>query len=300
MLILEGEGRVDAVAFTPDGAGLVAVRGVGPLEVWTLATRERKQTAPCVTNKDFRGALSVHSSGKTAYLGGREPLTAVSLTRKEVRTLSGPDDPQYVVASPDGKWVVSSTSFVIAPSAERRVRGYRCKPGGAIQNPPAWEAKPHTAYDILGGFLNGGAQFVSLDEMLFVVRDTATGEVRSTVKYPSGYHRTITVSPDGRRVAVQGYDLVYVWDTATWGKPKRITDFQGPLESLAFHPSRPLLLGTRPGSYSVQCLDTDSAKRAAELYWNVGKLTSVAFSADGVLAAAGSSSGKIVVWDVDL
>jgi WD40 repeat protein len=34
--------------------------------------------------------------------------------------------------------------------------------------------------------------------------------------------------------------------------------------------------------------------------WNIGRMRSIAFSPDGTLAAAGSDTGKIIVWDVDV
>jgi hypothetical protein len=37
-----------------------------------------------------------------------------------------------------------------------------------------------------------------------------------------------------------------------------------------------------------------------EFTWEVGKLRAVAFSKDGMLAAAGGGGKKVVVWDLDL
>jgi hypothetical protein len=37
-----------------------------------------------------------------------------------------------------------------------------------------------------------------------------------------------------------------------------------------------------------------------EIAWDIGRLRSVAFSPDGMLAAGAGDKGKIVVWDVDL
>jgi WD40 repeat protein len=50
----------------------------------------------------------------------------------------------------------------------------------------------------------------------------------------------------------------------------------------------------------VKLYDTTSWKVAQAFNWDIGRLRSVAFSPDGMLAAAGGEKGKIVVWDVDL
>lgn len=69
--------------------------------------------------------------------------------------------------------------------------------------------------------------------------------------------------------------------------------------AIAFHPSGRYLAATSNDA-TVKLYDTDTWQLAKTFEWNVGRLRSVAFSPDGALAAVGSDTGKIVVWDVDL
>jgi WD40 repeat protein len=67
---------------------------------------------------------------------------------------------------------------------------------------------------------------------------------------------------------------------------------------LAFHPSGRFLAATSNDA-TVKFYDTATWKVAEAYDWEIGRLRSVAFSPDGMLAAAGGDKGKIVVWDVD-
>ena len=49
----------------------------------------------------------------------------------------------------------------------------------------------------------------------------------------------------------------------------------------------------------MKLYDTASGALARTFTWDIGRMRSVAFSPDGLLAAAGSDTGKVVVWDVD-
>jgi WD40 repeat protein len=69
--------------------------------------------------------------------------------------------------------------------------------------------------------------------------------------------------------------------------------------SVAFHPSGRFLAATSNDT-TVKLYDTETWTVAKTFTWNVGRLRSVAFSPDGLLAAAGSDTGKVVVWDVDV
>jgi WD40 repeat protein len=50
----------------------------------------------------------------------------------------------------------------------------------------------------------------------------------------------------------------------------------------------------------VKLYDTATWKVAQAFNWDSGRLRSVVFSSDGMLAAAGGDKGRIVLWDVDL
>lgn len=68
---------------------------------------------------------------------------------------------------------------------------------------------------------------------------------------------------------------------------------------MAFHPSGRYLAATSNDA-TVKLYDTASWQLATSFTWDVGRLRSVAFSPDGTLAAVGSDTGRVVVWDVDL
>jgi WD40 repeat protein len=72
-------------------------------------------------------------------------------------------------------------------------------------------------------------------------------------------------------------------------------DFTG----AAFHPSGRYLAATSTDA-TVKLYDTSTWRVVRTFTWDVGKMRSAAFSPDGALAAAGSDTGKVVVWDVDL
>jgi WD40 repeat protein len=69
--------------------------------------------------------------------------------------------------------------------------------------------------------------------------------------------------------------------------------------ALAFHPSGRFLAATSNDA-TVKLYDTQTWAVAQAYTWGVGRLGSVTFSPDGMLAAAGGDTSKIVIWDVDV
>ena len=82
--------------------------------------------------------------------------------------------------------------------------------------------------------------------------------------------------------------------------PRTLTnDTLSHFTAIAFHPSGQYLAATS-NDETVKFFSTATWQEAKRFTWEIGKMRSVAFSRDGMLAAAGSDSGKVVVWDVDL
>ena len=135
----------------------------------------------------------------------------------------------------------------------------------------------------------------------FVPRDADTGNpLREPIPYPNQHIAGLALS-DTFAVAHDGPTL-FVYDLANLDrKPKKVTNpakrkhFAG----LAIHPSGKWLAAAGLDG-AVTLWNTQTWTVLRNWVWDEGQARSVCFSADGTLAAAGTNTGKIVVWDLDL
>lgn len=306
MLVLDGEHPVARLAFTPDNARLVVARAqwypaeMWPSEVRSLATGER---VPLKTpGAKLYPELAVHSSGRFAFFTYRRaswssdaklPLSVVSLTDGTEDT-NGAHNAWVVIASPDGKWVVTRGDD------PHTLIGYSCDPDAKPVCAQKWLIELSAAGDRLGGFINAGAQFVTVGYHRIVIRDTDTGAVRDSIRQPAPSVANAATAPAAGRLAVQSSTQFYLWDTETWAEPAQFAaDGRRTIASYAFHPTQPVLAAIQYQQAQVKFLDTATGKVIRKFQWKLGELRAVCFSPDGTLAAAGAANGKIVVWDVD-
>ncbi len=133
-----------------------------------------------------------------------------------------------------------------------------------------------------------------------LIRDAATGALVARGRYPYSMLARPRYRPDGRQiVAVRGMVLV-VWDPLMPGKPQLVkNDTRSKFTAAAYHPSGRYLFTTSYDA-TVSVWDTEDWVRVRRFDWDIGRLRSVAVSPDGLLAAAGSDRGRVVVWDVDV
>jgi WD40 repeat protein len=295
VIILRGKsGLVESLAFSPDGADLAApIRG--ELHVWRIA-------APAAAPVKI---LPRHGVTRAAFLrGGRRLVVAGGqlllhdLDRGETAAVEAV--PSWVRAfdhSPDGaRLVVSHGVGLLLLRLDDLAR-------------PAWE---QAGFD---SWTSQTATFFLTDDRFVVIasswsggwhatcalHDAATGAVVSTLALggEASYHHVI--SADRRLIASQRATRVMVLRSRDLSaEPVLIkNDSRKEFTGLAFHPSGRFLAATSNDN-TVKLYDTTTWEMAHAFDWQIGRLRSVAFSPDGMLAAAGGDKGKVVVWDFDL
>jgi WD40 repeat protein len=133
------------------------------------------------------------------------------------------------------------------------------------------------------------------------LRDADTGEVRGIFALPKASDFRLIASPNGKQVVMSNASHLLAWpDVELPDAPVRVpSDNRKHFTGFAFHPSGKYLAVTSNDT-TVKLYDTTTWEVARSFTWDIGKMLSVTFNADGTLAAAGSDKGKIVVWDVDL
>ncbi len=138
-----------------------------------------------------------------------------------------------------------------------------------------------------------------------VLRDAATGKERADWVAHEQDVFAVVFSPDGKTLASCGKERVAkLWDIATREERVIIRQKTGWIRSLAFSPDGDILAlacgeydpASRRASGDVRLWDVAAEREQPPLRGRRGYLTTVAFSPDGKLLAAGGEGSKIVLW----
>ncbi|MBA4068150.1 MAG: hypothetical protein C0501_31505 [Isosphaera sp.] len=323
MIVLSGPLKtVDRVALSPDGAHVAAAGGTARrLAVWAVREPDQpRYLLPAAFDRRywhfaFDPAGGLLLVGDSRGVTARDPADGAEVWRLPTRDPSecgvggldvSRDGRELLACLWDagrewdwgpgfGRWELNGRD----PPARRR--GARARDDGVCQGVAllpgttsfAW-AEDH---DIRTRAV-GHRYVVDYQARVHVV--SAAGRTTHTLTAGFESVHQLAASADGRCLAAQFPPAVLVWDVGDLARPPRELrpDRKARFTGVAFHPSG-RYLATTSNDAAVKLYDTTSWQVAKTYTWDVGRMRSVAFSPDGSLAAAGTDTGKVVVWDVD-
>lgn len=302
MLTLGGrEQPIRSLAFAPK-ASLLAVGDGSQIEIWEITTRAVIARFD-VFHRNLADAIMFDRHGKYLLVDDyRDGVMAHKLLGLPALKVSASEP-----------W--SSSRFVLSPTRDQCVYVHNHRHYRSIRMPeasepvPEWEVPAHSHITQLV-FMQTGCRFISIEDgagssylsARLTVRSAVTGNIVAETTTPIPGTSAVAVHPTGEWVVIASGRWLFVCDTTNLGAVgwKQVAiDPVREITAVAFHPSG-RYLGVTNRHTMVRFYDTATWTVAKTYAWNIGNVRPLAFSADGLLAAAGSSTGKVVVWDVDV
>ncbi len=298
MLVLKTKyQKLSRLVFAPDGRGLAAAGQHGTYywrSVFDGPAPERFGEKEC-------GGVGFTPDGSYLIAMPLEAnLSVIGLNAQSLHVVgSGVRYPTLSVCPATGLAVVAPQYF------GGEMSGWRVAPDGTVGR--AWVAAAGAGGLGSAAFAPDGSWFVRAARnprpgvpFRLVLHDPASGHEIGACDGGEWVGCGPAVSPGGGLVAFgTGHHLrVRAGADPEWAAAVT-NDSSHQYTGLAFHPSGRFLAATN-NDRTVKLYDTATWQVAKTYTWDVGRMRSIAFSPDGTLAAAGSDTGKIVVWDVDV
>jgi WD40 repeat protein len=304
MIVLQGvRERVEFVQFSPDGRSLVAPFS-GGVQIFGELTAGRGPTT--VLDRPYIQAVRFTPDGQKLFLIGYAGKGFIHdlATGDTVAVPHEVPSPGtgYCDLTPDGR-------FVLAVQARGGREDQGCLSCRPVSDPASRIWSVSTLFAISPPlFMPEQDRFLLLERKttpyfhapVYVTRDLRTGATLAEIRPPGNPFINPLPAPTGRLLVARKGARITVSHTDNLGAdPVVIRNESGKeFTGLAFHPSG-RYLATSANDAIVKVYDTTTWNPVRAFHWDIGRLRSVTFSPDGMLAAAGGDRGKMVVWDVD-
>ena len=316
------------LAFSPDGRLLATSGGGRGLEMWDVATAN--QWGSYEHKMHFAdGPIAFHPTEAICFALARGGIAEIETDTKKARTV-GIHGRKYntfntAALTPDGAaFVCHSNSHYLGTGSLgylRWTRNAELRPTWSLAMPDRRRQSHRVPRPRLIRISPDGKTILTLDGIYIddirevgiaevwpppvgmdrvTLRSVRDGEELQKAALPSGTSTAVAFAPDSRTFVTCRASTTSVWNADDLkAKPRQVKGgTQSRLTGIAFHPSGRYLAASN--DRTVTLYDTTMWKPVRSFVWTIGKLRSVCFSPDGTLAAAGSHTGKVVVWDVDV
>ena len=282
-----GKGRINKIAYSPDGKRLAVVSSIG---IWIYDAHSGKELDLLIEHTDRVRSVAFNPNGNILASGSSDGTIHLwdARTSTHLRTMTGHTFMiTSVVFSADGKMLASG-------SKDNTICLWDTQSGELRKT-----LKEHADWVFSMWFSADGKVLASASkDNTICLWDTQSGELRKTLTL--GHSQEIfemAFSPDGKTLASAMHnDTVRLWDVQTGKLHQLLIGHMHWVLSVAFSPDGKTLAS---GSYgtTIRLWNTQTGKLQKTLTEHLSDILCVTFSSDGKTLANAIYDDTICLWD---